>query len=160
MIPSKEQFRALVNELRSGPSFNGRSSRHVEFLLTQVVASGEARGVRWRDINEKLGSLLITGGETGTKNHEARTIPLFAPSGATRSMMQAGSRFYQSDDALIFEIENARLQIIRACERLKLPRFGHHTMRHFFCSNAIEAGCDFKVIADWLGIKMGVFWSQ
>ena len=28
-------------------------------------------------------------------------------------------------------------------------------MRHFFCSNAIEAGCDFKVIAGWLGHKDG-----
>jgi site-specific recombinase XerD len=28
-------------------------------------------------------------------------------------------------------------------------------MRHFFCSNAIEAGCDFKVIAEWLGHKDG-----
>ncbi len=24
-------------------------------------------------------------------------------------------------------------------------------MRHFFCSNAIESGVDFKVIAGWLG---------
>ena len=60
-----------------------------------------------------------------------------------------------SGESLIFEIENARLQIIRACERLGFPRFGHHTMRHFFCSNAIEAGCDFKVIAGWLGHKDG-----
>ena len=28
-------------------------------------------------------------------------------------------------------------------------------MRHFFCSNAIEAGCDFKVIAGWFGHKDG-----
>ena len=44
---------------------------------------------------------------------------------------------------------------MRACERLGFQRFGHHTMRHFFCSNAIEAGCDFKVIAGWLGHKDG-----
>src|SRR5207244_8378852 len=60
-----------------------------------------------------------------------------------------------SDDALIFDIHNARLQLMRACERLGFLRFGHHTMRHFFCSNAIEAGCDFKVIAEWLGHKDG-----
>jgi integrase len=47
------------------------------------------------------------------------------------------------------------LQILRACKRLGLPPFGHHTMRHFFCSNAIEAGCDFKVISGWLGHKDG-----
>ena len=97
--------------------------------------------------------MLITGGETGTKNHEARTIPLFAP--LARLVESMRERKHSQGEALIFEIENARLQIIRACERLGLPRFGHHTMRHFFCSNAIEAGCDFKVIAGWLGHKDG-----
>jgi site-specific recombinase XerD len=28
-------------------------------------------------------------------------------------------------------------------------------LRHFFCSNAIEAGVDFKAIAGWLGHKDG-----
>ena len=59
------------------------------------------------------------------------------------------------EDYRLYSILCARLQLMRACERLGLPRFGHHAMRHFFCSNAIEAGCDFKVIAEWLGHKDG-----
>jgi integrase len=97
---------------------------------------------------------LITGGEAGTKNYEARTIPLFAPLARLLKSMHE-RKPAASDEMLIFNIANARLQIMRACERLGLPRFGHHTMRHFFCSNAIEAGCDFKVIAGWLGHKDG-----
>jgi integrase len=153
VIPSKDQFRVLVNELRSGHRSTGEAADLVEFLAYSGCRVAEARGVRWRDINERLGSVLITGGETGTKNHQARTIPLFAP--LARLVESMRSRKRACGDALLFEIENARLQIIRACERLGLPRFGHHTMRHFFCSNAIEAGCDFKVIADWLGHKDG-----
>ena len=42
-----------------------------------------------------------------------------------------------------------------ACRRAGLPRFGHHALRHFFCSNAIEAGVDFKAIGGWLGHKDG-----
>jgi integrase len=34
-----------------------------------------------------------------------------------------------------------------ACRCAGLPNFGHHALRHFFCSNAIEAGIDFKAIA-------------
>ena len=105
-------------------------------------------------INERLGTLLITGGEIGTKNQEARTVPLFAPLARLVQTMRERKRL-ATDDAFIVEIENARLQILRACERLGLRRFGHHTMRHFFCSNAIEAGCDFKVIAGWVGHKDG-----
>ena len=39
--------------------------------------------------------------------------------------------------------------------KANLPIFTHHDMRHYFCSNAIEAGIDFKVIAGWLGHKDG-----
>ncbi len=28
-------------------------------------------------------------------------------------------------------------------------------MRYYFCSNAIEGGCGFKVIAEWLGHRDG-----
>jgi integrase len=153
VIPSKEQFRALVNELRSGHRSTGEAADLVEFLAYSGCRVAEARSVRWRDINDKLGTVLITGGEIGTKNHQARTIPLFAPLARLVESMRTRKR--GAGDATLFEIENARLQIIRACERLGLPRFAHHTMRHFFCSNAIEAGCDFKVIADWLGHKDG-----
>ena len=110
--------------------------------------------MRWRDINFDLGTVLVTGGEHGTKNYQARTIPLFGPLGRLVETMRKRKKPL-SDDQLVFHIAAARLQLIRACERLGLPRFGHHTMRHFFCSNAIEAGCDFKVIAEWLGHKDG-----
>ncbi len=154
VIPSKEQFRALLDELRSGHRSTGEAADLVEFLAYSGCRVAEARSVRWRDINERLGTLLITGGDLGTKNLEARTIPLFAPLARLIDSMRKRKR-PASRDEFLFKIENARLQIIRACERLGLPGFGHHTMRHFFCSNAIEAGCDFKVIAEWLGHKDG-----
>jgi integrase len=153
VIPTKEQFRSLVSDLRSGHKSTGEAADLVEFLAYSGCRVAEACSVRWRDINERLGTVLITGGQIGTKNHEARTIPLFTP--LARLVESMRNRKRASTDARLFEIENARLQIIRACERLGLPRFGHHTMRHFFCSNAIEAGCDFKVIAEWLGHKDG-----
>jgi integrase len=154
VIPSQEHFRALVNELRSGHRSTGEAADLVEFLAYSGCRVAEARSVRWRDINPKLATVLITGGQVGTKNHEARTIPLFQPLARMVNSMRSRKPF-EADDAFIFRIVNARLQIMRACERLGLRRFGHHTMRHFFCSNAIEAGCDFKVIAGWLGHKDG-----
>jgi len=154
VIPSKEQFRALVDELRSGHRSTGEAADLVEFLAYSGCRIGEVRSVRWQDINEELGTLLITGGELGTKNHEARVIPLFAPVARLIQSMRTRKRF-DSGDKPVFQIKNATLQIAGACKRIGLPRFGHHTMRHFFCSNAIEAGCDFKVIAEWLGHKDG-----
>jgi integrase len=154
LIPSKEQFRSLLDELRNGHRATGEAADFVEFLAYSGCRQGEAKHVRWRDINSELGTLLITGGETGTKNYEARTIPLFDPLRRLLETTRKRKRM-STNDARVFEIADARLQIMRACERLGFPRFGHHTMRHFFCSNAIEAGCDFKVIAGWLGHKDG-----
>ena len=153
-IPSKDQFRVLVDELRLGHRATGEAADLVEFLAYSGCRIAEARGVRWHDINERLGTLLITGGETGTKNYEARSIPLFSPLSRVLKSIRQRKRF-AAEDAPIFHIASAHLQIVRACERLGFQRFGHHTMRHFFCSNAIEAGCDFKVIAGWLGHKDG-----
>ena len=58
-------------------------------------------------------------------------------------------------DERIIPIDSAKKAIESACKKLGLPQYGHHTCRHFFCSNAIEAGIDFKVIAGWLGHKDG-----
>lgn len=152
VIPTKEQFRVLVQELRGGHRSTGEAADFVEFLAYSGCRKEEAAEVRWNDINLDLETLLVTGGELGTKNHEARTIPLFQP---LRRLVESIRARKLEGEGRVFEIRAARMQIHRACERLGLPRFGHHTMRHFFCSNAIEAGCDFKVIAEWLGHKDG-----
>lgn len=150
-IPSKEQFRSLLRELRSGHRSTGEAANFIEFLAYSGCRQQEAASVLWNDVNFELNSLLITGGTMGTKNHETRTLPLFPPLRRLLETMDA----VRGEDQSLFQIRDARLQIQRACERIGLPRYGHHTMRHFFCSNAIEAGCDFKVIAGWLGHKDG-----
>jgi integrase len=38
---------------------------------------------------------------------------------------------------------------------LGLRDFTHHTLRHYFVSNAVELGIDYKVIAQWVGHKDG-----
>src|SRR4029077_18175642 len=104
-IPSREQFRALVNQLRSGHRSTGEAADLVEFLAYSGCRVAEARSVRWRDINTKLGTLLITGGEFGTKNQEALTIPLFAPLARLLDSMRAGKLFAAADE-LVFGIES------------------------------------------------------
>lgn len=154
LIPSKEQFCILVKELRSGHRSTGEAADLVELLAYSGCRVTEAVNIRWRDVNYALRTVLITGGEDGTKNHEVRTIPLFGP--LLRLLERIQKRKGEVDpDSRIISIRSAHLQILRTCNQKGLPRFGHHTMRHFFCSNAIEAGCDFKVIAEWLGHKDG-----
>ena len=55
----------------------------------------------------------------------------------------------------VIPIKGARSLMSSAAKKAGIPSFTHHSMRHYFCSNAIEAGIDFKVIAGWLGHKDG-----
>jgi len=60
---------------------------------------------------------------------------------------------YQDEE--IISIDSAKKALISACRIAGLPNFNHHCMRHYFASNAIEKGIDFKVVAAWLGHKDG-----
>lgn len=151
-IPTRDQFKVLLTELKNclQASTPGGAADLIEFLAYSGCRLGEAIEVRWQDVNLKLETLLITGGDNLTKNSEHRTIPLFPP---LKSFLERLKR--RNGDDKLFAVTHSRQALIGACKRAGLPRFGHHAMRHFFCSNAIEAGIDFKVIAGWLGHKDG-----
>jgi integrase len=155
-IPGKDQFRKLVGELRNEPqAVRSGAADFAEFLAYSGLRLGEAREVCWQDVNWDLNTLLVTGGEGGTKNHEARTIPLFPPLLRLLERLEAARGEEVPDESCIFNIVHIRQALLSACRRAGLPRFAHHALRHFFCSNAIEAGIDFKAIAGWLGHKDG-----
>ena len=52
-------------------------------------------------------------------------------------------------------ILSAKKALITVCKALNFPNFTHHSLRHYFVSNAIEKGVDFKTIAAWVGHKDG-----
>ena len=115
---------------------------------------GEAREVRFRDVNLELGSVLVTGGELGTKNHQERSIPLF-PSLRNLFVRIVKARPVTDSNARIFDIASPRGAMKLACKRAGLKQFSVHSLRHFFASNAIESGINFKVISEWLGHSDG-----
>jgi site-specific recombinase XerD len=156
VIPTKDEFRKLLEAMRAN---NGKDSADlVEFLgyggcrLGEVVgdaAHGKAP-LTWGDVNFKLKTFTVTGkgrGEAG----KTRTVPLFPPLERLLLTFRARMAHEPGSAEPIFGIGSAMTSIGHACAKLKLPKYHHHTMRHFFCSNCIEAGVDFKVIAGWLG---------
>ena len=103
-------------------------------------------------------TLFVVTGQVGRTNawqgREEPGIPTLPLLGWAALERLAGDGCHSRDDRL-FSLDSAKKALGTACVKAKLPHFGHHAMRHFFCSNAIEAGCDFKVIAGWLGHKDG-----
>lgn len=154
VIPTKDQFCTMIAQMRS----DGRSAEAAnfsEFLAYSGCRLGEATAVVWGDISFGSKSFTVTGGEKGNKNHEVRTVPLFPSLEKLLLTMCKGLTASPALNERVFPIESSKKAIGTACKKASLPHFTHHSLRHFFCSNAIEADVDFKTIAGWLGHKDG-----
>ena len=154
VIPMRDQFAKLVATLRSLDSRYREAANLVELLGYSGMRLAEATAFRWADVDFENGRFTVTGGEAGTKNLEARTVPLFP---VLREYLERERAAKQPEDSLqtVVSIGKATKAMEKACRAAGLPRFTHHSMRHFFVSNAIEAGVDFKTIAAWVGHKDG-----
>jgi integrase len=154
-FPTRQQFLKLVAGLRSAPkAVASGAADMVEFLAYSGARVGEAREVKLCDINFENRTLLITGGALRTKNQEQRTIPLFPDlRNLFRRMFDHNVNRRQNSN--IFTIKSPRGAMRNACERMGLEDFNVHSLRHFFVSNAVEHGINFKVISDWIGHSDG-----
>jgi integrase len=153
VIPSKTEFEKLVGTLRRLDVRYQDAADLVELLAYSGMRLAEATSIIWGDVDFEAGRFTVTGGELGTKNHEARVVPLFPVMRAYLERMRSTREV--TSDARIVGIGKATRALEHACEVAALPRFTHHCMRHYFVSNAIEAGVDFKTIAAWVGHKDG-----
>jgi integrase len=153
IIPTHEQFSTLVRTLRGRDRRSHEAANLLELLACSGMRLREATALRWRHVLFDAGRFAVTGDEHGTKNREVREVPLFP---AMREFLARlrGERQPTADDPVI-GIASAKTTMETACRQAELPKFTHHSLRHYFVSNAIEAGIDFKVIAGWVGHKDG-----
>lgn len=158
-IPTREQFKALVAAIRHS---DGRADSQkkaaagadlVELLAYSGCRLNEAISLTWADVDFEKGTLTVTGGERGTKNHERRTVPLTM---ALRSLLTKLRDARQPrPENTISQIDSAKKCLGTACRRLTYPAFSHHDFRHFFATTCIESGVDIPTVSRWLGHKDG-----
>jgi integrase len=153
LIPTKDQFRLLVETLRASGSRYQTAADLVELLAFSGMRLAEGTSIVWGDVDFDAERFVVTGGETGTKNHEARTVPLFPALREFLLPLREAAKPALTD--LVVPIASAKKAMATTCAKAGLPDFTHHQLRHFFVSNAIEAGIDFKTIAAWVGHKDG-----
>jgi integrase len=153
VIPTKEQFRELLRELRaSNQAVESHSPEFCELLAYTGLRVGEALKIGKHCVNFELETVRIIPG----KGRAERMLPLFAPLKDLFTRIWDWERPEGAKQLFQFSEDNGiRTALTLACERAGLSRFTHHHLRHFFCSNAIEAGIDFKTIAAWFGHKDG-----
>ncbi len=153
VIPTREQFTALVTTLRGLDVRYIAAADLVELLAYSGMRKAEANAFRLADVDFKRGSFTVTGGEYGTKNHEARVVPLFPVLQSFLERLQAESP--RPFEKPLVSILDAKKALETACKLNGFPHFTHHSMRHFFVSNCLEKGVDFKTLAAWVGHKDG-----
>jgi site-specific recombinase XerD len=156
VIPTKQQFCQLLQTMRTNEGDD--SADLVEFLGYSGCRVAEAVGdshegkppMLWGDVDFALKTFTVAGKGTGELG-KSRTVPLFPP--LERFLLDLKGTLPKSPRPTdrIFQVASARKALTTACRQLGFSHFTHHTFRHFFCSNCIEAGVDFKVIAGWLG---------
>jgi len=154
-IPTKAEFETLLVEIGKLRSDARASAELCELLAYSGCRLREGTALTWGDVDFKKKQFTVTGGERGTKNHEARTIPLFPSLEAFLKRLLDEMEKPPRSEQRISKIESAKKAMMSACKKADLPHFTHHHLRHFFCSNTIEVGIDFKAIAGWLGHKDG-----
>ncbi|WP_269537366.1 tyrosine-type recombinase/integrase [Cerasicoccus fimbriatus] len=156
LIPSKAEFATMIKSLRSMDIRYWNAADLVELLAYSGMRKGEANAFLWGDIDWERGSYVVTGGETGTKNHEARVVPLFPTlKGFLERKAADTPNGKPAPQTPVVPAKDAKNALITVCTQNELPHFTHHCMRHYFVSNAIEKGVDFKTIAAWVGHKDG-----
>lgn len=153
VIPTREQFASLLSAIQTLDARARHAGTLVELLAYSGMRLNEAVSLRWGDIDFDRGLFMVTGGERGTKNHEVRAVPIFPNLRAFLDKQREAGE--PETEAFVVPIASAKRAMLSACKKAGLPEFLHHSLRHFFVSNAIEQGVDFKTIAAWVGHKDG-----
>jgi integrase len=153
VIPTREEYAKLLEEIAKLDERARDSAKLVQLLALSGMRLGEATRIVWREVDFEKGQFTVSGGEVGTKNGETRIVPLF--SRLRRFLEEIRPEGEGVGRERIVGIDSTKSAMESACKAGDLPRFTHHSLRHFFVSNAIEVGVDFKTIAAWIGHKDG-----
>ena len=160
-LPTKAEFAALVTELRSAGGWCSEEVGDlVEFLAYSGARIGEARFIKWEDIDSERGIIWIHGDpEHGTKNSERRAVPIIEP--MARLLKNFGDSPRQFRDrsrqrqGYLLAIRECQKAIDRGCGKVGIMRITHHDLRHLFATASIESGVDIPTVSRWLGHKDG-----
>ena len=160
-VPTRDQFQTLIAAIRRSdgrPDSQAKAKPGadlVELLAYSGMRLREATSLRWGDVDLDRGVITVTGGETGTKNHENRIVPVTDALRGLLLRLQAERPADAGKDDWVVPINDAKTTIRKTCKRLGYPQFTHHDFRHFFATTCIESGVDIPTISRWLGHKDG-----
>jgi integrase len=160
-IPSREQFVALVQDIRAaGGAVSQCSADLVEFLAYTGCRIEEARWVLWSHVDRKRGLVEIWGDpSTSTKSGVMRRIPIIPQLAGLLDELSRNPRIPRTTErrkgSFVMSVTECQKAVSRACGRVNVQRFTHHDLRHLFATRCIESGVDIPTVSRWLGHRDG-----
>jgi integrase len=149
-LPTQEQFEKLLTLVK-----HNSCADLIRFLAYGGFRLREAANIQWRDIDSERGQIIVRGDEkTGTKNGETRRVPIIPEMKALLERIAAESPDRKATDS-VMRAKECRASIASACQKLGIPKFSHHDLRHLFVTKCLECNINPKVIAQWAGHKDG-----
>lgn len=148
-LPTAEELaRIVANILAQRKRFSKATAAAVEFMAYTGLRISEAQEIRWRNIKAEW---LTT---ANAKNENVRQIPLIpAALDLLDRLKSAGVPTGPKDPVML--VKSPRIALDNSCERLNIQHMRIHDLRHIFATRCIEAGVDFKTLAEWLGHQDG-----
>jgi len=153
LTPSKAQFDAIVQSIRSVPTSDTAqaSGDLVEFMGIAGLGQAECGSLKWGDINFDSGEMAIIRKKTG----QQFPVPIYPPLLPLLERLNAEREKPLHSSDKVFKVFNAKKAIDSACERLGFPRYTPRAYRRMFITRAIELGIDIQTIAEWQGHQDG-----
>lgn len=154
VLPSNEQFRQVVAEMRSAEGAVSQGCADlVEFMTFTGARVGEAKLVKWSDIEPHR--IRILGEKSRGAGAKIRYVPMTPATRRLLDDIKKTPRYFRSDPRrdrdYVVSVSECQQAITSACDRAGVTRFTHHDCRHMFTTRCIESGVDIPTVARWLG---------
>ena len=151
-IPTREHFEKLIVMLTLLRLH--KAGLYAEFLAYSGLRPAEAAALTWGDIDFKRNEFTVSTGQRGSDKRLTRCVPLFP--NLREHLLKVKERSPRSRPKdRIFRTKQCRAALSSASHLAFIPHMNHQRLRHFFAVNALRAGVDYPLLADWLGHKDG-----
>ena len=150
--PTEEQFRALVDDIRSQKA-NGHgcndSADFVELAGTLGLGQAELSGIRRQDIDLRTNRITLL----RKKTQAVFTIPIFPD--ARPIIERRLANMEDSPTTRLLPQDNCRKAMEGACKRLNFPHFEPRSLRRFHITRCLRLGIDAPTVGYWQGHSDG-----
>jgi integrase len=144
-VPTPEEFERLLAALDVAQQ--GQAGLVIRLLAHTGLRINEARNLKWEHIRADH---IALPGEI-TKNGKPRCVPYVDGAQEVLRELRKLPKYHAGRNAYVLPQARCNKALKYACQLVGLPRFSHHTFRHYFATRCIVSGVDIPTVAKMLG---------